>query len=153
MSTPITRYWLFWVTLIEALFAFFQGVFFSVWGEDLTSPPWLIIMADWHGPRLWGTILCVSGALFLFGLQHTQVWPRILGCALSGFTYLAIGIMLMVAPAFGPDSISGSVGIWLLAGTITLCLAGFMYSDHYAETPDDRIDDANARDRKAHRQD
>lgn len=139
MATPTTRFWLFWITLVEALAAFFSGVFFSVWGKDLTSPPWRMIMSDWHGGRFWGTILLLSGGLFLFGLQWTRLWPRVLGCAITGLTYGVIGGYLTYASFTSPkDSLSGSMGMWWLGSFLTLVLAAFMWQERYLETQEDR---------------
>lgn len=139
MASPITRFWLTLVACIEALFAFFAGVFFSVWGGDLTSPVWqYLIMASWHGPRFWGTLFLVFGALFLFGLDWERSWPRVAGCALTGLTYGVIGVLLGLAPLWRADAISGSTGMWLLGSALTLCLAGFMWSERHQEVLDER---------------
>lgn len=138
MASPLTRFWLTLVAGIEALFAFFAGVFFSVWGNDLTSPVWQFIMGVPGGGRFWGTILLASGVLFLLGLDWQRSWPRVLGCAVTGLVYLAIGVVLAVAPFVRSDTLSGSIGMWLLGGTLTLCLAGFMWSERHQEILDER---------------
>lgn len=129
MVTRNTKFWLKVVTIVQALFAFFYGVYFSVWGSDLTSPVWVFIMSGWHGPRFWGSLLFLSGALFLFGLDWDRAWGRVTGAALTGLIYIAIGIILCVAPLVRHDALSGSMGIWLLTGTLSLCLATFMWQE------------------------
>lgn len=128
----VTRYTVFWlkiVTIVQALFAFFGGVFFSVWGNDLTSPPWLIIMSVPGGGRFLGTILFVGGTLFLFGLDWERPWGRVLGATITGLTYLGVGVVLCITPFIREDALSGSMGVWLLAGILTLCLAAFMWQE------------------------
>lgn len=139
MASPTTRFWLTIVTTIEALFAFFAGVFFSVWGGDLNSPVWQnAIMVGWHGPRFWGSLFLVFGMLFLFGLDWKRSWPRVVGCGATGLTYIVIGVILGLAPLWHSDSISGSTGMWLLGGTLTCCLAGFMWSERHLEIIEER---------------
>ena len=139
MASPTTRFWLQAVTLIMALGAFFAGVFFSVWGNELTSPPWLIIMSVPGGGRFWGTLFLISGGLFLFGLDWTRLWPRIVGCAATGLAYGAIGVILAIAPFIRKDALNGSVGAWLMLSFLTLCLAGFMWSERRQEILDERF--------------
>lgn len=138
MASPTTRFWLTLVTLIESLFSFFMGVFFSVWGNDLTSPVWVFIMSVPGGGRFWGTLFLIFGTLFLMGLEWKRSWPRVVGCAGTGVIYLSIGVTLLVAFFTRADSASGSIGIWLLSGCLTLCLAGFMYAEHRQEIIDER---------------
>lgn len=152
MATPTTRFWLFWITLIEAFASFFSGVFFSVWGNELTSPPWLVIMDGWHDGRFWGTLLLVSGGLFLLGLQWTRLWPRVIGCAVTGLIYMIIGVYLTYAPFVRDDALNGSMGAWLLCGALTLTLAAFMWHERYLETHEDRRDDADDRRTRAREQ-
>jgi hypothetical protein len=136
MASPTTRYWLTLVTGVEALFAFFAGVYFSAWGDELTSPVWVWIMSVPGGGRTWGSLFLVFGIMFLFGLDWHRVWPRIVGCAGTGLMYLAVGVVLLVAP-LPPfrvsDSLSGSTGMWFLGGLLTLCLAGFMRAEYRQE--------------------
>ncbi len=128
------------VTFIEAMMAFFGGVYFSVWGNDLTSPVWTFIMSVPYGGRLWGTVLLISGALFLLGLEWTRLWPRVLGCAITGLVYIGFGIALAVAPFVQEQSLSGSIGMWFLSGFLTLCLAGFMWSERHNEKNEGKYD-------------
>lgn len=129
MVTQYTRTWLRAVTTIQALFAFFSGVFFSVWGDELTSPVWVFIMDVPGGGRFWGTILFIGGTLFLFGLDWNNVWGRVIGAIVTGLTYIAIGGMLCIAPFIREDTLNGSAGVWLLTGVLTLCLAAFMWQE------------------------
>ena len=146
MATPTTRFWLFWITLIEALGAFFGGVFYSVWGHSLTSEPWQLIMSIPGGGRTLGTVLLASGALFLFGLQWERLWPRVVGCALSGLTYLSVGGALAYVSITREESaLNGSFGAWFMLGIITLVLAAFMWRERYLETQEDRRAEADER--------
>ena len=129
MVTKYTQFWLKVVTTIQALFAFFYGVFFSVWGNELTSPPWKIIMSVPGGGRFLGTILFIGGALFLFGLDWERPWGRVAGAAITGLSYIGVGVVLCITPFISPDALSGSMGVWLLAGILSLCLAVFMWQE------------------------
>lgn len=142
MASPTTRFWLQFVVVIEALFAFFAGVFFSVWGGELSSPVWKFVMSVPFGGRFWGTLFLIFGTLFLFGLDWERSWPRVLGCAMSGVLYCVMGIALGIAPLFWPDTFSGSTGMWMLGGLLTLCLAGFMWSERHQEILEMKRDSA-----------
>lgn len=146
MASQTTRVWLLWITFIEALGAFFGGVFYSVWGNDLTSEPWRLIMSIPGGGRTIGTTLLVAGALFLGGLQWKRLWPRVVGCALAGLTYIGVGgALAYVSFAREEEALNGSFGAWFMLGTITLVLAAFMWRERYLETQDDRRAEADER--------
>lgn len=146
MASPTTRFWLFWITLIEALGAFFGGVFYSVWGDSLTSAPWAFIMSMPGGGRTLGTILLLSGGLFLAGLQWEHLWPRVVGCAVSGLTYIAVGVALAwVSYTEGDAALNGSFGAWFMLGFLTLTLAAFMWRERYLETQEHRREEADER--------
>lgn len=149
VSSGASRYWIRVITLIQALGAFFTGIYFTVWGNGFTSPPWIFIMAVPGGGAFWGSILLVSGALFLAGLEWDRSWPRVFACIVGGLVYGAIGIGLAIVPFFRESSLNGSVGIWFLASALTLCLAGFMRAMHLlAGELQDEADDVIERDKK-----
>lgn len=146
MATQNVRFWLMLVTLVEALGAFFAGVFFAVWGEELTSRPWEIIMSMPGGGHTLGAVLLCSGALFLMGLDWHRLWPRVVACATVGLTYIAVGVVLTWVSFTTPNTaLNGSMGAWLILGVITLCLAGFMWSERRLEINERRQYDRSRR--------